>query len=292
MKQSKEIQEKKSKNRKGFTIIEILLFFAISGLLIVGLLIGTTSSIARQRYNDSVQDLADFLKTQYYAVSNPTIPEWDGADLFDYPSPETNCNFINTIRGRSRCQLLGRLITIGEDENDPGVVNTYLVVGQESQAAKNTPYFVRIGSARPFIPATNLSDSYSVQWGAVPENIEKGSTLKASILIVRPPYSGTVQTYVTAQSADAVLPVRDFYDSFVSGEDPNALFSGYEDLGDMFSASNSKAFSETDSLDICVGSNDILVGSNRRDIRIKAGGTNASAVEIIAEGSEDNKCIN
>lgn len=80
-----------NQTRQGFTIIEVILFVAISAALIVGLLLGVSSAIARQRYNDSVQDLADWLKTQYLAVSNPTIPlwgtagaPWSGSDFLDY----------------------------------------------------------------------------------------------------------------------------------------------------------------------------------------------------------------
>jgi Tfp pilus assembly protein PilE len=296
---------KANKTRAGFTVIEVLLFVAISAALIVGLMISMMTSIARQRYNDAVQDLADFLKVQYYAVSNPTIPEWDSAAVLDYPSipgkpdEETTCGFKDTgiRRGQSRCQLFGRLIVFGEDESDRGLVNTYLVIGRESNAltVRDQPFLTRIKSANIFVPSLTLSDSYNIQWDAAAENLIRNSALKASVLIIRPPFSGNVQTYVTPQDANNAFPVRNFIENISSGQSPAALF--YNDFNtsnadnSVFSAANAKGFASARELDICVNSEDIFAGGARRNIRIKAGGSNASAVEVIAEGGDDNRCL-
>ena len=45
--------------RKGFTLIEIVLFLAITGLLFVGIIVGTNNSIGQQRFTDSVQNFAE-----------------------------------------------------------------------------------------------------------------------------------------------------------------------------------------------------------------------------------------
>ena len=59
--------------RRGFTIIEVMLFLALTGLLLVGILGGLGGNIARQRYNDAVQDLANILRDQYSFVSDTQI---------------------------------------------------------------------------------------------------------------------------------------------------------------------------------------------------------------------------
>ena len=46
--------------QKGFTIIEVILFVAISGLLTSMLMVGVSMSINRQQYRDSVQSYAGF----------------------------------------------------------------------------------------------------------------------------------------------------------------------------------------------------------------------------------------
>lgn len=59
---------------KGFTIIEVTLFLAVSALLMVGLMIGVSSSVNRQHYNDSVQDMAEYLRNVYAGTSNVKNP--------------------------------------------------------------------------------------------------------------------------------------------------------------------------------------------------------------------------
>ena len=57
--------------KHGFTIIEVSLFLAITALLFVGITVGTQNSINQQRYADSVNSFADFLRNVYSQVSNP-----------------------------------------------------------------------------------------------------------------------------------------------------------------------------------------------------------------------------
>ena len=56
--------------QKGFTIIEVVLVIAISGLMAAGIMIGVSSSINRQQYRDSVQSFAAFLRSEYSKVVN------------------------------------------------------------------------------------------------------------------------------------------------------------------------------------------------------------------------------
>jgi|GEM_PF-762894 len=291
--------------RKGFTVIEVVLFFAISGLLIVGLLLGMTNSIARQRYQDSVQDLADFLKTQYYAVSNPSIPEWTGLDLIDYraaaasPDPR-QCGFRDTItdinsipvgttrRGQSRCQLYGKLIVFGEDPTNPdraNIVNTYLVVGMDGRSGPliNDPR-QDLMMSDIFIPGLNLSDSYALQYSATAENVANADAIEAAILIVRPPRSGGVNTLIADFSASGGAIINPGVTAtwttlFGNGDDPARVFFP----NTIFNTTN--GFRVDRDLDICIGSYDVSVsGPGRRQIRIKGGSGNASGVEVLSEG--------
>ena len=60
-----------SKMRRGFTLIEVALFLAVTGLLFAGVMVGVQNSIWQQRYNDTVQNFANFLRNVYSEVSNP-----------------------------------------------------------------------------------------------------------------------------------------------------------------------------------------------------------------------------
>ena len=56
--------------KNGFTLVEMSLFLAVTGLLFVGIIAGTQNTIRRQRYNDSVQNFVDFWRNIYASVSN------------------------------------------------------------------------------------------------------------------------------------------------------------------------------------------------------------------------------
>ena len=54
-----------ARRASGFTIIEVMLSLAVSGLVLVGALIGVSSTIARQRYRDVIETTASLLRQQY-----------------------------------------------------------------------------------------------------------------------------------------------------------------------------------------------------------------------------------
>jgi len=284
--------------RKGFTVIEVILFFAISGFLIIGLLLGMTSSIARQRYTDSVQDFADFLRGQYYAVSNPehtmtnSILNSLRVGNSAYGTTFPGCNFA-AGRGRTNCSMFGRLIVIGEDPNNAGDVSTYMVLGIEREEYLSTNPLDRIFNSSPLIPDVGLTDSYTMQWGAVASGTVISSppasspaypptpiaTRGASILIIRPPQSQTVRTFILEDK----INVGTFVNRFNAAvDDPTSLLSDYFNI-----ATGGLTFQERQ-LDICVGSSDDQ--GRQRSIRLLAGGTNPSAVEVVSE-TDGNPCI-
>lgn len=75
----------------GFTIIETMLFLAITSLLAVMVLVGVSANIDQQRYRDTVNSLKSYLQEQYSQAVN-----------------------INNIRAVSTgCSLSGSSLTIG-----------------------------------------------------------------------------------------------------------------------------------------------------------------------------------
>ena len=96
--------------QKGFTIIEVMLFLALTGFLLAGILVGAGSSIANQRYKDAVQDAADVLRKAYSFVADTQIETRDGK--------ESACNYTKLKdgeeigRGRTSCSVYGAVVTI------------------------------------------------------------------------------------------------------------------------------------------------------------------------------------
>ncbi|MBR3336275.1 MAG: type II secretion system protein, partial [Bacillus sp. (in: Bacteria)] len=56
--------------RRGFTLIEVSIFLAITGLLFAMVVIGVQNSISQQRFNDVVQNYVEFLRSIYAGVTN------------------------------------------------------------------------------------------------------------------------------------------------------------------------------------------------------------------------------
>ena len=89
--------------QKGFTIIEVILFVAISGLLTSMLMVGVSMSINRQQYRDSVQSYAGFLRNEYSKVVNVENERSKGTCPI-----EGSDGRAETLRGQSDCVIVGR----------------------------------------------------------------------------------------------------------------------------------------------------------------------------------------
>lgn len=145
---------KGGQSNRGFTIIEVMIFLAISGFLLVGIMAGTSASISRQRYQSAVQELSEFLRTQYSAVVNAQIQfravddqAYCFSQLFDqidlsggaakWASPTGidahALDAISDTRGRTDCTLYGRMVVFGEDStgNAGQIVTSYDVLGKD-----------------------------------------------------------------------------------------------------------------------------------------------------------------
>ncbi len=271
-----------SKIRRGFTLIEIALFLAVTGALFAGIMIGTQNSIWQQRYNDTIQNFANFLRNVYSEVSNPQ-------GLGD---------------GRSDQAIYGKLISFGQTygldgeelaANDQKVF-VYDVVGDATgvgtgsvaEALKNLGANVVVeekdnnGITTKVVPA-GIAESYSPIWSSVVEATtdDGGGLYKGSILIVRHPRSGTINTLVSS----AVIEVNKEVQS--ANYDKN--FNNVRKI--LTSKLSSGAFSLKEA-NLCVNPYGIgETGAVRRNIRIIENARNASGVEIINADSNDNKCL-
>lgn len=163
--------------QKGFTIIEVILFVAISGLLTSMLMVGVSMSINRQQYRDSVQSYAGFLRSEYSKVVNVendrsrSVCPIDGAD-----------GRLETLRGQSECVIVGRYITtVGALGSTDGTsYKTYPVYAH--RADKGSAWAYRRGAE---------SSDYSVNWQVKTRfaNQHKNNAY-ISILMYRHPETG------------------------------------------------------------------------------------------------------
>lgn len=248
----------------GFTIIEVLLFLAVSTALLLGIMFAATTQIDQQRYEDSTQNFAEFLRTVYSEVSNPRgKASGDGG-------------------GRSNRAMYGKLVTFGESEtyNPNKRIFVYDVIGDISSEpmegttvqmlkALHADVVKKEGSTTSLI---GISSDYSLNWDAKLEKIGNShDRYVGALLIVRSPASGTVYTY---SLGGTTVEVQKAIATGANG----ALNS----LLDSFN---------TNEVNLCIAAEGVTVyGGRRYNIRVAETSHDASGVEIISLDSGDNKC--
>ena len=221
--------------RPGFTIIEVMLFLAISGFLLVGILVGTGSSIANQRYKDAVQDAVDAIRNAYSFVADTQIElrtgggtQGDkgvcGALTADQITESVNPNrqTFNSGRGRTNCVVYGAVVAINKD-----TIQTTTLIGEdyvdsvrqgiieENSTDSDIQLLKRLNANNVAIMCSdNTSDvasgcSLQTAGKAATQKLKWDITLKnpptangevtdfqKTLLIFRSPRSGSIQTYV------------------------------------------------------------------------------------------------
>ena len=140
--------------KKGFTMIEVLFFLAISGLILAYVISDTAGRTARYRYNDTVTDVVEEIRNAYSAtinVENDHTPEdtsvfcsittaFDSGGGLTVNSPivttsGTSAKKTDNHPGRTRCAIYGQLLTFGEptdvqtDKKAISVLRRYTLVG-------------------------------------------------------------------------------------------------------------------------------------------------------------------
>lgn len=174
---------------RGFTIIEVMLFLAVTGMLTVSILVGSGMVIAQQRYRDSVNSLKGFIQEQYSQTAN--VMNSDASNPVCSVQGNTLDLSGDTLqpRGTSECLLLGRYLRV-----EPTNVTVYDVIGQPATDEEGTD---DVGALQNYTLA--LSDNFEmkeVAWGAMIVSPGTATGLTASVLIVRSPLSGSVVTFV------------------------------------------------------------------------------------------------
>ncbi|HEY0965214.1 MAG TPA: type II secretion system protein [Candidatus Saccharimonadales bacterium] len=193
--------------QRGFTIIEVMLFLAISGLLAALLMTGWVSRVNTERYRDSVVTLQSFLQQQYnlvYNVENERSSELQcTSDAEAEPGSEP--------RGQSDCVLLGRFISVKTTGQNGTKLTVQPIIGYEAPipaSPQPSSLLELLGEEHYKAKVTSVdlglsSSELTVPWGAEFDN-ENGASFGEdfSIAIIRSPLDGTAHTYATTTSTD------------------------------------------------------------------------------------------
>lgn len=256
--------------RRGFTLVEVSLFLAITAAIFVSIAVGTQNSIFQQRYNDAVQNFAEFLRSVYSQVMNVQSEGY----------------------GRSEHAIYGKLVNFEEDENGNNKITTYNVIGDVAEddldngnvldrlKKLNADVVLNkgVGEDIEYKPVGFVED-YRPRWASQIQTTkgwdEKYEVFTGALLIVRHPSSGTVYTYSSNE------PIKDV-DGYIRGLN-SGLSVENQLLTKIESDNESDKFSSANDVDFCVNPNGAEQSTLRRDVRIVANARNATGVEIISD---------
>ncbi len=268
------LKQKWSQNKKGFTIIEVSLFLAISGLLIAGVVAGTVGTINNQRYNDTVQGVVDFLNNLYSSaakVQNNKTGTGNG-DSECYKESSQEC-------GHSEIAVYGEMAVFGKDKDaaeNKSVVYTYHLSGKaEVPSNAKDKSLMEILNAIEIKRDDEITDSFNPVWQGEIQNTNTSEIYQGVVAIVRSPMDGVLYTF-----------------RYDGEEAVKAIGSSGFNRGYFTNPDNYKM----DDTDLCIQGDNGRTGSNRRDIRIAGNGHNSSAISLISidelndKGERLNRC--
>lgn len=270
------------KSKQGFTIIEVMLVLAVTGLMLLGVLGSTYVSINSQRYNDSIRNFAEYMRSIYAeALSPASITEDEDT----------------AIGNSSDYAILGKIVVFGVNDSD--TVYSATLVGTTNKNLPDEDFLTSITDidsdgtntsvfcGNPTAGQPSSVQSYTPLWEAklaqannMPSGAHYPNQFKGTMIIARTPTSSTIHT------AFAPDKVYDF-----SGDNCTAANAAFRnDLSTQHSGFDT-FFEMNEPTGICVTYDSIRV---HREVRIAADGRNASAVWLRETDPEDgvNACQN
>lgn len=220
---------------RGFTIIEVMLFLALSGVLLAGILGGLGGNIARQRYNDAVQDIANMMRDQYSFVSDTQIAQRNKEDSYCYGLVQSDVgsndakSYFRSLnssstdnkiayRGRTNCVIYGAVVSITEKyiETTELIGRDYKTIVKQREGTddpvrsdlSDIQILKDVVSANNVALHCNLDDSddcyvrsadnsrtQNTKWGTRLLD-PKGKPIRKTLMIIRSPRDGSIRTYV------------------------------------------------------------------------------------------------
>ncbi len=262
----------------GFTIIETMLFLAISGLLVVSLLVGVGASVNVQRYRDATESFKALLQQQYADLTSVQNGRNDNWNCGSNAKP-TTAGPVFENRGQSDCMLMGKYVRI-----DSGKISIFTVIGYQKSTADQANDVASLKNNYTLNASASEVDRSTMEWGtqiSFPVTVNgspnpvPATPHKIGILFIRSPDSGQIYTF---SNNDPSVPDEANIDASTF---TNLLVAGDTNPGQAARL-------------ICVDSNG-LFSSNDRGVYINAFATGASAIEIrtndyMASINQGTKC--
>ncbi len=251
-------------HKKGFTLVEVVLFLALSGALVLIVIGGTSRSIAEKRFEDTTNNFVSYLEDLYSSV--------------DYTRG-------TSIGGNSDRAVYGKLIEMVTAGKKTTFTSYTVIASADTKNVNNPDALQAILALEPSSPYPTIvdtsgvvisSEEYKPSWGGwITAQENPGDLLpQILILILRHPKTGMKFTYVTYHPTGTPTTDPSFDLKTAIGSDPLSL--------------NFKPIE----VNFCIDSEDreATGNSERRLVKIRAGAKNASGVELIGNGEKEGFC--
>jgi len=190
--------------RQGFTILESVLFLAITGVLIVALLTGIGTSVNTQRYRDSVQSLKAYIQDQYTQITSTTNDHDSSWSCSSNAVVTQGQAGSGLARGQSDCVIVGRYIVINQ-----GAITTESVIANQTGTSTTGNDITLLKTNYALSLSAASQETSTLEWGETIAWPVSGTGSKApgtsrsiGILIIQSPDSGSTYTF-TADSPPA-----------------------------------------------------------------------------------------
>ena len=259
--------------------------------------LGTQNSIRSQRYNDSVQNFANFWRDIYASVSNTQGSQGNSGGRSDYAYygklvvfGHQNYNISGDDTSKDTSQKIYYYDVIGDVPSPSDNLGNTLLDALKAVNA-NVIYVNQEDFDEGTIEFSGSVDRYTPTWGAIIESPEvtgadNTQPFIGSILVVKHPRSTAINTYFS----EDIIAVNDKVytnKNQIKGDEKSFL------ANQLYDSEGAPRFKSDKSIDFCINSDDIgLSWFRRQDVRIVANANNTSGVEIIGAGSDNNPCTN
>ena len=192
--------------QSGFTIIEVTLFLAISGLLIVGLFMAVGASLNAQRYRDATQSFKSLLQEQYSDLANTQNSRGNNWSCND---SNASTSSGSVFRGQTNCMIVGKYMRI-----DGGGINIYTVLATEkattnpslsdiSALLSTGNYHLNVSTTG--VETTDLEWGTEIAWPVSGGGSRTPRDRQMGLLFIRSPDSGRAYTF-TSDTLINVIP--------------------------------------------------------------------------------------
>lgn len=171
----------------GFTIIELMLFLGLTGLILIGILVSSGTAVTRQRYIDAVYSLQSTLQDQYTEVVNTRNTGLTNSEC-------------SSSRGQSNCVILGKFIEPTDDRKSLKVETVYGVTPSSDISTSSDTEIFRAylkNSSGNYRNAIAEGNQQTIGWGFVMQKPSPKEPIEFNMAILRSPVSGSIRTYIS-----------------------------------------------------------------------------------------------